>query len=56
MQKNPIKSSNVNFDSIAISKLIEMKNSYKQLIGYLDELIILLILMSPKKSGYIKSF
>ena len=42
---------------MVISKLVETKNNCKYLIGYLDELIIIpLVLILPKISGYVKIF
>ena len=41
---------------IAISKLVEIKNSSKYLIGYLDEGIRPLVLILPRMSGYVKTF
>ena len=43
-------------DNIIISNLIETKNNPKYLIGYLDEVIRLLILILPKMNGYVKNF
>ena len=43
-----------NVDNIVISNLIETKNNSKYLIGYLDEVIRPLVLILPKKSGYVK--
>ena len=54
--KKPIKTCDINFDNIAISKLAETRNHYKYLIGYLDETITQLVLILPKISGYVKTF
>ena len=45
----------IDVDNIVISKLIETKNKYKYLIGYLDDVIRPLVLILPKLSGYIKT-
>ena len=47
---------NVNVDNTVISKLVETKTNSKHLIGYLDKAIILLVLIMPKMSGYVKTF
>ena len=46
----------VDVDNIVVSKLIETKNNFKYLIGYLDEVIRPLGLVLPKRNGYIKTF
>ena len=46
--KKPIIIWAVNDENIIISNLIEMNNNSKYLIGYLDEVIKLLVLISPK--------
>ena len=46
----------VDVDYIVISKLIETKNNSKYLIGYLSDVIWLLVLILPKSSRYVKSF
>ena len=46
----------VHVDNIIISNLIETKNNPKYLIGYLDEVIRLLLLILPKMNGYVKNF
>ena len=47
---------NVDVDNIALSKLVETKNNFKDLIGYLDEVIRPLVLILPKTSAYVKTF
>ena len=54
--KKLIKIWDVDVDNIVISKLIETKNNFKYLIGYLDEVIRPLGLVLPKTNGYIKTF
>ena len=54
--KKTIKICDVNFNNIVVSKLIEMKNSSKCLIGYLDEVIRTLVFILPKMSRYVKNF
>ena len=39
-----------------MSKLIETKSNSKYLIGYLDQVIRLLVLALPKMCGYVKRF
>ena len=39
-----------------LSKEVKRSSSSKYLIGYLDEVIRSLVLMLPKKSGYVKTF
>ena len=56
VQKEPIKSLDVNVNNINISKLVETKSNSKYLIGYLDEVIKPLILVLPKMSGCVKAF
>ena len=46
----------VNVDNIVISKLVETKNNSHYWIGYLDQIIKLLVLILPKMSGYVKKF
>ena len=41
----------VDVNNIVISKLIEMKNNSKYFIGYLDEVIIPLVLILSKDKG-----
>ena len=48
--------SHVNVDIITISKLVDTKNNFKYLLGYLDEVMSQLVLMLPKISRYIKKF
>ena len=43
-------------NNIVISKLVETKNNFKYLIGYLDEVIRQLVLILPKMSRYVKAF
>ena len=54
--KRPRKIWDVNFDNIAISKLVKTKTSSKYLIGYLDKAIRPLVLIKSKMSGYVKTF
>ena len=54
--KIPIKIWDIDVDNIVISKLIEMKNDSKYLIGYLAEVIRPLILILPKMSQYASGF
>ena len=51
-KKKTVKVWNVNIDNIVVSKLIEVKTKY--LIRYLDEVILPLVLILPKTSGYVK--
>ena len=53
--KKPIKILNVNIDYIVISKLVETKSNSKYCIWYLDKAIRPLVLIMPKKSGYVKT-
>ena len=55
-QKKTINIWDVNFDNIVILKLVETKTSSKYLIGYLDKLIISLVLILPKMNEYVKTF
>ena len=48
--KKSIKIWDLGVDNIAISKLIETKNSSKDFIGYLDEVMRSLVLILPKVS------
>ena len=45
----------VDVGKIVISKLTEMNNISKYLIGYLDDVIRSLVLVLPKMSGYVKA-
>ena len=45
----------VNFDNIVISKLVETKTNCKYWIGYLGE-IMSLVLMLSKVNGFVKTF
>ena len=54
--KKLMKSYVVNADSKANSKLVETKTNSNYLIGYLDKVIIALVLILSKMSGYIKTF
>ena len=54
--KKPVKIWYVNVDNIVISKLIETKTNSKYLIGYSDKAIRPLVLVTPKMSGYFKTF
>ena len=53
--KIPIKIRGVNVHNIAISKLVNTKTHSKYLIGYLDNVIGLLVLILPKMSEYVKT-
>ena len=53
--KIPIKIWGVNVDNIAISKLVNTKTHSNYLIGYLDNVIGLLVLILPKMSEYVKT-
>ena len=55
-EKNPIKIWEVNVNNIVISKLVEPKNNFKHLLGYLDIVIRPLVSILPKMSGYVKIF
>ena len=55
-KKKKIKMYFVVFFNVVISKLVEMKNNSKYLIGYLDYFIRALDLILPKRSGYVKTF
>ena len=54
--KRPINIWHVNVDNILISELVETKTKYKYLIGYLDKVVRPLVLILPKRSGYVKTF
>ena len=54
--KKPINIWDGNVDNIVISKLVKTKTNSKYLIGYLDKIIRPLVLVLPKKSGYVKTF
>ena len=54
--KKPIKIWEVNVDNIVVSKSIETKSNSKYLIGYSDKAIRPLVLITPKMSGYVKTF
>ena len=54
--KKPIKIWDVNVDNVIISKLVETKKNFKNLTGYLDEVIKPLVLLLPKMNGYVKAF
>ena len=51
-----IKIWNVNVDNIVISKLIGAKNNSKYLIGYLDNVVISLVLILHIEGEYVKIF
>ena len=51
-----IKIWNVNVDNIVISKLIGAKNNSKYLIGYLDDVVISLVLILHIEGEYVKIF
>ena len=46
----------VDADNIVISKLIEIKNNYKYLIEYLNEVMRPLVLILPKMNEYVTTF
>ena len=50
----PIKSQDVNVDSIVILNLIRTKNDSKYLIGFLGKVVRPLVLILLKMSGYVK--
>ena len=54
--KEPMKIWNVNIDSTVISKLVKTKTNSKYLIGYSDQAITLLALITSKMTGYVKTF
>ena len=54
-KKKTVKIWDVDADNIVISKLIETKNNYKYLIGYLEDIIRLLVLILPKLSECVKT-
>ena len=54
--RNPITISDVNIDSIVISKLIETKTNFKYLIAYLDKVVRPSVLVLSKISEYVKKF
>ena len=54
--KKPMKIWEVNVNNIVISKLVETKNNSQYSIGYLEEVIRLLVFILPKMSRYIKKF
>ena len=43
-------------NNIVISKLVEIKNNSRYLIGYLDKIISPLVLILPKMSEYGRTF
>ena len=45
----------VNFNNIVISKLVEAKNNFKYLLGYLNIVIRPLVLILPKMIGYVET-
>ena len=51
-----IKIWNVHVDNIVISKLIGAKNNSKYLIGYLDNVVISLVLILHIEGEYVKIF
>ena len=55
-KKKTIKIWDVNIDNIVISTLIKTKTSSTYLIGYLDKVIRSVVLVMPKKSGYVRTF
>ena len=54
--KEPIKIWDVNIDNIIISKSVKTKANPKYLIGHSDKVIRPLVLIMPKRSGYVKIF
>ena len=54
--KKTINISDIDVNNIVISKLIQTKNNFKYLIGYLDEIIKLLVLVLPKVTVCFKTF
>ena len=56
LQKKTIKIWDVNIDNIVISTLIKTKTNSTYLIGYLDKVIRSVVLVMPKKSGYVRTF
>ena len=52
----PIKSQDVNVDSIVILNLIKTKNDSKYLIGFLGKVVRPLVLILLQMSGYVKKF
>ena len=54
--KKPIKIWDVNVNDIVISKLVKTKTNFKCLTKYLDKDIRPLVLIMPKRSGYVKTF
>ena len=54
--KKPIRIWDVDPDKIVISKLVKTNKNSNYFIGYLDKVIRPLVLISPKMSGYVKTF
>ena len=55
--KKPLHIWDVNVDTIIISKLVKTKTNSKYFTGIkFDKVIISLVLMVPKMSGYVKTF
>ena len=54
--KKLIKVCDINVDNVVISKLIETKTNSKYLIGYSGKAIKPLGLLTPKISGFVKTF
>ena len=54
VQKSQEKFWDVNVDNMVILYLIEMRNNFKYLIGYLEKVIRTLVLILPNMSGYVK--
>ena len=55
MQKKTINLWDVNADKIVNSSLTETKNDAKYLIGHLDEVVKPIVLVLPKRNGYVKN-
>ena len=53
--KKPRNIWDVNVDNIIISELFKTKTNSKYLIGYLDKVIIPLVLILPKISAYVNN-
>ena len=55
MQKKTINFWDVNADNIVNSCLTETKNCAKHLIGHLDEVVKPIVVVLPKRNGYVKN-
>ena len=51
-----MKNWDVDVNNVVISKLLEIKNNYKYVIRYLNEVVRPLVLILPKIGGYDKNF